>query len=146
VEQDAYNARLAIGSIWIAEGEDIRTSEDVSHNEVIQDGLNGNDEPVHEVRTTWQPATIATVPSEWNRPHIARWDPERVLVECDTKRKRIELHSGGHECSVFDQNDEVDSCRYVHAGDYCSTLLLEARPFAGRPGFQEEWRSVQITW
>ena len=70
--------------------------------------------------------------------HAAAWDPARVLAECDAKRRIVELHTGEHECSVYDHDGEIDHCQYV-LGD-CSTLRLLALPYADRDGYREEWR------
>lgn len=67
-----------------------------------------------------------------NALHAERWDPARVLVECDAKRKII--------------------ARYLHCKTYISqsaavpalydTLRELAEPYAkaGRPGYREEWK------
>jgi len=71
--------------------------------------------------------------------HIARWDPARVLAEIDAKRRILDLHTGGHECSGYDHQGEIDRCRYYHDFEICSTVRLVAVPYAGRPGWQEQW-------
>jgi hypothetical protein len=80
--------------------------------------------------------------SEATARHVANWDPSRVLAECDAKQRIIELHTGGHECSVYDHNGEIDSCRYVHGdlGEDCSTVRALALPYADRLGYREEWK------
>lgn len=77
--------------------------------------------------------------------HVARHNPARVLAECDAKRRIVQLHTGGHECSVYDQRDEVDACRYIDDRP-CSTLLLLAQSYSAQPGFRDEWSSVQVSW
>jgi hypothetical protein len=52
--------------------------------------------------------------------HIARWDPARVLTECDAKRRIIAL-------------GDKDS-------DWSDVLALLALPYADAPGWREEWR------
>jgi hypothetical protein len=70
--------------------------------------------------------------------HVETWNPDRVLAECDAKRRIVELHTGEHECSVYEDNGEINYCQYV-LGD-CSTLRLLALPYAGRPGHRDDWR------
>ncbi|MFG3090659.1 DUF6221 family protein [Streptomyces antibioticus] len=79
---------------------------------------------------------------DWTiREHIAEWDPARVLQEIDAKRQRIALHSGPHECASYDfVSREINPCQWVAADEACTTLRLEALPYADRPGFREEWR------
>lgn len=71
--------------------------------------------------------------------HIARHDPARVLADVTAKQRIVELHSGGHECSVYDRG-EVDNCRWCLDGDECSTLQLLATPYADHPDFDPAWR------
>jgi hypothetical protein len=67
-------------------------------------------------------------------------DPARVLAECEAKRRIVELHDRGHECSQYDHHGEVDSCTYAHDFDDCSTLRLLALPYASHPDYQTEWK------
>lgn len=80
---------------------------------------------------------LATGPADINE-HIARHDPARVLAEVAAKRRIIDLHGRDHECSIYDHG-EISSCNYILDGD-CSTMRLLALPYAGRPGYREEWR------
>lgn len=59
--------------------------------------------------------------------HIARWDPARVLAEVDAKRQRIDWIEGE---LADDSTDETVQW----------LARLEALPYAGRPGYREEWR------
>jgi hypothetical protein len=73
--------------------------------------------------------------------HIARWDPARVLAECESKRRLIALHIGAddwHACPDVDGTDE----RFGQdvRDRWCPTLRLLALPYADRPGYQETWR------
>lgn len=93
--------------------------------------------------------------------HVARWNPARVLAECEAKRRIVELHVIGgslrgpetdnkfYTCELCGPNDwplhKVDG-RWVDVpepgGDFwpCETLRLLALPYADRPGYREEWR------
>lgn len=71
------------------------------------------------------------------------WQADRArqfVADLDAKLRIVELHTGGHECSVYDHNGEIDNCRYVHDFELCSTLRLLAVPYADRGGFQLRWR------
>jgi hypothetical protein len=61
--------------------------------------------------------------------HIARWDPARVLAECDAKRRIVErcnsLEAEGTRASMAD-------------ADYIRAAL--ALPYADRADYQPEWR------
>lgn len=81
---------------------------------------------------------VANLAMAWERnergAHIARFDPARILAECDAKRRIIELHSGPH------------NCENVHTGQVgwnvnpCTTLELLALPYADHPDYQQEWK------
>ena len=47
-------------------------------------------------------------------PHIATWDPARVLAECNAKRRIIELHQ-------LDRRDAFHCETCGPAGDHCRT-------------------------
>lgn len=78
--------------------------------------------------------------------HIARWDPDRVLAECDAKERILAAHRveqfsprpgvphtvGCFSCHIADAT--------LYAGGYCDTLRALALPYADRPGYREEWR------
>jgi hypothetical protein len=62
-------------------------------------------------------------PSSYQAAHIACWDPARVLVEVDAKRRIIDNleHKGG-----------------VHR--FADAFRLLALPLSDRPGYSEDWR------
>lgn len=61
-------------------------------------------------------------PSLEEATHIARWDPNRVLAECEAKRRIVKKHT--HEYSPHLR---------------CGELLLLASVYADHPDFQPEW-------
>jgi len=63
--------------------------------------------------------------------HIARHDPARVLAECASKRRLVELHAGVDPC---DGHDPI-----TLASEPCDTLRLLALPYRDRPGWRDEW-------
>lgn len=80
--------------------------------------------------------------------HIARWDPARVLAECDAKERIISEHTPeqGWSTATVTLTDVCGTCSdRDNAGDRegewpCSTLRLLALPYAGGDGYQEDWR------
>lgn len=93
----------------------------------------------------------------YDSDHQRRWNTDRVLAECDAKRRVIELHTGEHECREMHTGtypaDWPKGANYGAAGEQwrhpsteyfderpCETLRLLALPYADRPGFREEWR------
>jgi hypothetical protein len=80
-------------------------------------------------------------------------DPARVLAECAAKRAVVKLHGerGYHHvppdfrtaptgCAVC--VEWRDDSTGESSGPWpCPTLLAIARPYAGRPGWREEWAS-----
>lgn len=98
--------------------------------------------------------------------HIARWDPKRVLDEVtleradiDAKRAILDLHAPqptGYVDGVYYHGEagqlQCEHCAeqcHSHSGVSCDmpdapwpcpTVRLLAQPYAGRPGWREEWR------
>lgn len=72
--------------------------------------------------------------------HFEHFGPERVLAECEAKRRIVELHAGAHECSVYAKG-EVDNCAWVESDETCSTLSLLALPYASHPDYDEAWKA-----
>lgn len=88
--------------------------------------------------------------------HIARWDPARVLAEVEAKRRTLDAWRAanadphpGIPCENWpgqgaENRDPYDSCTHHLAApprtpDHVVRLL--AQPYAGRPGWREEWRA-----
>ncbi len=89
--------------------------------------------------------------------HMARWDPARVLAECEAKRRLLDLHqivtqdytgawwatnrAESHITTGCDHCREcaVDGLDYVVDGP-CMTLRLLALPYSDHPDYREEWR------
>jgi hypothetical protein len=102
----------------------------------------------------------ATEEGHWNEfnqteiDHIARHDPARVLAEVAAKRAILDLHAitvTKVATAPFDPDTgeprepeyevECAVCGWVNDDPTsgCETLRLLAQPFAGRPGWREEW-------
>lgn len=59
-----------------------------------------------------------------------RWNPVRVLAECEAKRRIVALHP-----------EMLEACQGCDAESYpCRTLLALALPYADHPDYREEWR------
>jgi hypothetical protein len=67
-------------------------------------------------------------PMHWNVDYLARWDLARVLAEVEAKRRMLDQLWDG--VTVWDPDG--------WAVDF--TKLL-AQPYAGQPGWREEWRA-----
>lgn len=90
-------------------------------------------------------------------PHIAAWDPARVLREIEAKRLLLDDHPivpRDVEPTVID-GEEIGGpyfpfgCGNCHAEPdspevngfgYCFTVKVLALPYADRDGYQESWR------
>lgn len=79
--------------------------------------------------------------------HVVNWNPDRVIADCEAKRRIIEQHSS-REVASLDRATWAQVfvvCRTCCVGDRqvvapCPTLRLLAVPMAGRAGYREEWR------
>jgi hypothetical protein len=77
--------------------------------------------------------------------HIARWDPARVLAECDAKRRIIELfrETTEGEDGISDDADFLRQMDEIATGRWealRSVIRLLALPYADHPDYREEWR------
>jgi hypothetical protein len=81
--------------------------------------------------------------------------PNRVLAECDAKRRIVErheplrsehVHARAERCAECGGNDwRPDAMGVLEVHPWampwpCPTLRLLALPYAGHPAFREEWR------
>lgn len=65
--------------------------------------------------------------------HIARWDPARILAECEAKRRLVE-----HVQDQWDQPyGEPEPFLPI---EWTDVLKLLAQPYADHPDFRPEWR------
>jgi hypothetical protein len=82
------------------------------------------------------PAYVHTPDAE----HIARWDPARVLAEVEAERRILNLHGPGgpSQLSYACASNCLDD-RQLTQERPCATVLALAQPYAGRPGWREEW-------
>jgi hypothetical protein len=79
-----------------------------------------------------------------NAEHIARWDPARVLAEVEAKRQVLEaMEDQAREHLNTICNDPEAEGRYVQRAEFYrqEVARLLAQPYAGQPGWREEWRT-----
>lgn len=73
-------------------------------------------------------------PSDEEAGHIVRWQPRRVLAECETKRHIVA------ECARWSEMDPYCSPIDMSSLIADEFLLLLAQPYADHPDYREEWR------
>lgn len=77
--------------------------------------------------------------------HIVRWDPARVLAEVEAKRRILD-EALPLVTQVADALDDVADSQFSAPArePYVPELLLKtlAQPYAGWPGWREEWRDA----
>ena len=77
------------------------------------------------------------VDADANGAHIARWDPARVLAECDAKRRIVE-RLGSYLSSEHDPEPEG---AWKLLDDHAwATLYDLALPYADHPDYRDVWR------
>lgn len=79
---------------------------------------------------------VATTETERYAEHIARWNPARVLAECDAKRRIVEEHAKLDVTRV----EALSNWERGHQVALDKVLRLLALPYADRPRYREEWR------
>lgn len=78
-------------------------------------------------------------------PHILHWSPNRVMAECDVKRRIVDIHQGAGGYS----NLTAASCLMCGwVGEYdedwpCETIKALALPYADHPDYQQEWKVAE---
>jgi hypothetical protein len=91
-----------------------------------------------------RPATCETFAADWcplATEHITRHDPSRVLVECEAKRRIVEIHSLVPDPEPDDRwLGLCDACDSTQEGYPCTTLRVLALPYADHPDYREGWR------
>ncbi|MDK0520377.1 DUF6221 family protein [Streptomyces sp. ML-6] len=89
-----------------------------------------------ELRDDANAGTVAHIPHEATRAHIARHDPARVLREVDAKRKLVDQYAEAADNDV----DEPYEYAYGWANGLGVAARLLALPYADHPDYREEWR------
>jgi len=90
-----------------------------------------------------EPDPTARVYIEPDADHMIRWDPPRVLAECEAKRRIVKIHTEGLD--DFDGSElystGCDGCRSVLWP--CPTILALLLPYADHPDYREDWPDCQ---
>jgi hypothetical protein len=123
ITEDEARARAATPGPWIASGQD-------DYWEVLN--LRGSSMDDVVVSAGW-PSDPAGGACEKDADHIARWNPARVLAECDTKR-RIVTNIGVVVLEPFGLQWPEG---YREALEH--TLRLLALPYADHSEYRSEW-------
>jgi uncharacterized protein DUF6221 len=73
--------------------------------------------------------------------HLVRWNPRRVLAECDTKRRIIAEHEVMERPRRCRACGACPDCAWdEHPEDWpCETLRLMAAVYSDRPGYRDSW-------
>lgn len=124
----------------IAEDETVAQSAEDLRADEVADAL-----PYYWTDPATEPAGDNAHPE--HEAHVRRFNPARVLAECEAKRRIMGLHAqekvAGHGvtceiCSV--QPDEWnDAGGYVVMENGCETVLFLALPYADHPDYRQEW-------
>lgn len=72
--------------------------------------------------------------------HQARWTPDRVLAECEAKRRIVQEYIAQREFERQLPNSALQSPDETSAWEACVRILAEPYAKAGSPGYREEWR------
>lgn len=123
LDDDERVARAATPGPWEAQWWGVRTAYEFDRPGYIHHG--------ERVTIAHNSGTVGNREAEIrNVEHIARWDPARVLAELRAKRHRLDWI----ESELTD--DPTDETAQWLA-------KLEAQPYAGYPGWREEWRLAE---
>ncbi|MFC3452646.1 DUF6221 family protein [Amycolatopsis speibonae] len=87
-------------------------------------------------------------PENTNNGVRPRWDQRRLLAEIAAKRHLLHGHRPGHFAVTWDMDDEPEYhlacavCRTDVGPEIwpCRHVPLLALPYAGQPGYRDEWR------
>jgi hypothetical protein len=78
--------------------------------------------------------------------HIVRWDPARVLAECDAKRRILAEHEPGIDlgeayCITCTPTSDSTGAPMVYGNEWpCRTMRALTLPYADHPDYDEAWR------
>lgn len=88
---------------------------------------------VEEYDRDWPAVVASSVSSDdaQRMMHIAAWDPARVLVEVEAKRRIVDS---------FAASQEPLTARTAEKAVVRMVLKLMALPYADRPGYRDQWR------
>jgi hypothetical protein len=124
IDEDERWARDATRGVWSIAGED-------DHRSVIAAGgspvLNAGGEFCGDL---WLDA------ADLDLAHIVRWDPARVLAECEAKRRIVDKCVPRVEITDMGSADR----QFIPGPPDMALLRLLALPYADHPDYRDEWR------
>lgn len=72
--------------------------------------------------------------------YVRAFDPKRIAAECAAKRRIVQLHSGEHECSIYDYDGSVFAFQWCSDAMDCSTMQLLAAVYTDHSDYDPAWR------
>ena len=90
------------------------------------------------------------------REYLGQFNPARMIIECESKRSIVELHTPVTDWKIF-WHDEIvdrpDDSACTTCGSFfeyperwpCSTVRALALPYVDHCDYQNEWRPITIT-
>jgi hypothetical protein len=116
IAEDEEVARSAFGGLYVGESQGTWTATEWNYGGI---GLHSGDSSGEELL----PGEERSAETE----HITRWDPARVVAECEAKRQIV---AGPH--------GDADSPYASWETDYAMRFL--AAVYADHPDYQQEWK------
>jgi hypothetical protein len=136
IDDDQDQARYATARPW----QNVRVNEHSDGWNVEARGTDGThyDVAVDHARPPEGACSVS------DAAHIARWDPARVLAECDAKRRIVDAYfaailAEGPTVGV-DPDPAVDEFATGTVRALRGVLQLLALPYADHRDYREEWR------
>jgi Family of unknown function (DUF6221) len=128
----------------------------IAEDEAAASAVKDTGAAVWDVQVSHRPLDLDPTVTHWTDDErttlVQRFDPARVLAECDAIRLIVAIHSaykpGGHPVCSPDrlESDWCVGCGYNNQEeritehiDHCPILRVLALPFAGHPDFRDEW-------
>jgi hypothetical protein len=118
----------------------------IADDEAVANGAASNSSAVYPT----YPEDLASVRNPRVQDHFARWQPARILAECEANRRVIELHTpyrvqtrndglnwNYQRCATCTEPEDlaVDESYWP-----CKTIQALALPYNDHPDFRDEWR------
>ena len=131
--RDEEIAAMIAGGGMAPERWEIEPAEREHWSQIVRYCRTNIEAPEDAYREPGEEGIVALVPiSRWEDRHIARHDPARVLSEVAAKRTILDRHEPGVS--------EPSECGRCNDPWPCDDVKALAQPYAGEPGWQEEWR------
>ena len=122
-EGDAQAAITIQSPHWTCNGYDAAVEVDVENWNLV------SGEGTFETQVVYDEGA----PTLFQAEHIARWDPARVLAECEAKRRIVEMQAandeGRHQVGFHFRAQTIER-----------VLRLLALPYMDHPDYDEAWR------